>query len=86
MELEYYGIDWAAMALTVIAIYLLGNKHWAGFALMIGGNLCWIVLGLLSDSIALMIANVVFIGMNVRGIWKWRQEQDNGAPDAAADA
>ncbi|MDZ7781730.1 MAG: nicotinamide mononucleotide transporter [Halioglobus sp.] len=85
MEFEYYGIDWAAMALTVIAIYLLGNKHWIGFVLMIAGNLCWIILGLLSDSVALMIANLVFIGMNVRGIWKWRQEQDNGAPEAAAD-
>lgn len=74
MNLEYYGIDWVAMLLTVIAIYLLGNKHWFGFALMIGGNLCWIALGVLSDSIALMVANAVFIGMNVRGIWKWHGE------------
>jgi nicotinamide riboside transporter PnuC len=75
MELEYYGIDWLAMVLTVVAIYLLGNKHWAGFALMIGGNLCWIVLGVLSDSIALMIANAVFVAMNLRGIRKWQREE-----------
>jgi nicotinamide riboside transporter PnuC len=75
MELEYYGIDWLAMVLTVVAIYLLGNKHWAGFALMIGGNLCWIVLGVLSDSIALMIANAVFVAMNLRGIRKWQDEE-----------
>lgn len=76
MNLEYFGIDWVAMVLTVVAIYLLGNKHWAGFAMMIGGNLCWIVLGLLSDSIALMVANAVFIGMNVRGIRRWRASPD----------
>jgi nicotinamide riboside transporter PnuC len=75
MELEYHGIDWLAMALTVVAIYLLGNKQWTGFVLMIGGNLCWIVLGILSDSIALMIANAVFVAMNLRGIRKWQNEE-----------
>jgi nicotinamide riboside transporter PnuC len=75
MELEYHGIDWLAMVLTVVAIYLLGNKHWAGFVLMIGGNLCWIVLGALSDSIALMVANAVFVAMNLRGIRKWQREE-----------
>lgn len=75
MEFEYYGIDWVAMVLTVVAIYLLGNKHWTGFIFMIGGNLCWIVLGALSDSIALMVANTIFIGMNLRGIWKWHHEE-----------
>jgi hypothetical protein len=42
---------------------------------MIGGNLCWIVLGVLSDSIALMIANAVFVAMNLRGIRKWQGEE-----------
>ena len=70
----YYGIDWLAMLLTLIAIYYIGNKAKSGFSLMIAGNICWIVLGFLSSSIAMVIANILFAGMNVRAISKWTQE------------
>jgi hypothetical protein len=40
--MNYYGIDWLAMLLTVLAIYLLGNKARYGFVLMILGNVCWV--------------------------------------------
>ncbi len=75
MELEavwrYAGIDWLAMALTLAAIYLLGNQSRAGFTTMMGGNTCWIVVGFLSGSMAMMLANLVFLTMNARGWLKW---------------
>jgi hypothetical protein len=70
----YYGIDWLAMLLTLIAIYLIGNKSRIGFYLMIFGNLCWIALGLLSQSIAMIIANFLFVIMNIRAIILWAEE------------
>lgn len=68
---QYYGIDWVAMLFTMIAIWQLGNQQRMGFILMIIGNLCWIGLGVFTASIALIVANSVFAGMNVRGILKW---------------
>lgn len=67
----YYGVDWVAMFLTLTAIYLIGNRARSGFYLMILGNVCWVALGLLSQSIAMIIANVLFAFMNIRAIILW---------------
>ena len=77
MNIEYFGIDWLAMVLTFIAIYLLGNKSRYGFVIMMGGNSCWTVIGLLANSYAMVIANIVFFIMNTRGYIRWKKT--NGA-------
>ena len=77
MLLQYYGIDWLAMVLTFTAIWLIGDKNKLGFYIMMGGNSCWIVLGLLTHSLALVIANILFMSLNVRAIIHWsRQGKD----------
>ncbi|WP_396589340.1 PnuC protein [Bermanella sp. R86510] len=68
---QYFGIDWLAMVLTFFAIWQIGNRNKFGFILMIMGNLCWIALGYMTDSLAMMVANATFIAMNVRAIVKW---------------
>jgi len=79
MSFNYFGVDWFAMAFTLCAIYLLGDKKRAGFVVMICGNSCWIAVGYLSSSLAMMIANVVFLAMNLRGYLRWSSQE----PDAA---
>jgi len=71
LALKYYGVDWVAMAFTFLAIYLLGNKSRYGFVLMIFGNACWVVIGALTGSIAMVIANCAFLIMNARAWFKW---------------
>lgn len=71
---QYYGVDWIAMLFTLVAIYQLGNKQRSGFVLMIIGNSFWIGLGVFTASLALIVANSIFALMNVRGLWKWSQE------------
>jgi hypothetical protein len=71
----YYGFDWAAMLLTLLAIYMLGDKRRLGFVVMIVGNLSWVVVGVLAESLAMIVANLIFGAMNVRGIVKWTREQ-----------
>lgn len=71
---QYYGVDWLAMLFTLVAIYQLGNKQRSGFVLMIIGNSFWIGLGVFTASLALIVANAIFAGMNVRGIIKWSRE------------
>jgi hypothetical protein len=68
---QYLGVDWVAMCLTFSAIYLLGSKKRGGFLVMMVGNLCWCAIGLWADSYAMVIANLGFFSMNVRGFLKW---------------
>ena len=68
---HYLGLDWLAMALTFAAIYLLGNKSRTGFMVMMVGNLIWAVIGLWAHSYAMVLANLAFFSMNVRGYLKW---------------
>lgn len=83
--LEYYGLDWAAALLTFAAIWMLGNQSRLGFVLMIAGNAFWIATGLLGNSWGLMVANLAFIALNVRGLIRWsRGEQSSEDSSQAA--
>jgi hypothetical protein len=73
---RYFGLDWLAMCLTFIAIYLLGNKNKSGFLVMMTGNLCWAAIGLCAHSYAMILANLGFFSMNIRGFWKWIRQVD----------
>jgi hypothetical protein len=75
-SLEYFGVDWAAMVFTFVAIYLLGNQSRAGFPVMMCGNSCWVVVGLLAYSAAMVLANVVFFLMNLRGLLRWTSSRN----------
>lgn len=68
---SYYGIDWVAMVLTFLSIWQVGNKNKIGFILMMFGNTCWMSVGYMSGSLAMIVANFIFLGMNVRAILKW---------------
>jgi hypothetical protein len=59
------------MTFTFAAIYLLGNRSRAGFVTMMAGNACWMVVGVLTSSLAMVIANLVFLAMNARGWLRW---------------
>ncbi|MFC5498574.1 hypothetical protein ACFPOE_13590 [Caenimonas terrae] len=80
---DYLGLDWLAMVLTFTAIYLLGNKSRYGFLIMMAGNLCWTAIGVWAHSYAMVLANLGFFLMNVRGFVKWAPAtQATGALDA----
>jgi hypothetical protein len=78
MMTQYLGVDWLAMGLTFGAIYLLGNKSRAGFLVMMLGNLCWSAMGIWAGSYAMVIANLGFFSMNVRGYVKWAPSESGG--------
>lgn len=73
MWMTFYGLDWVATAFTLTGIYLLGNKNKAGFFSMMMANICWGVIGVMAHSYAMIIANIVFFAMNIRGIIRWRK-------------
>lgn len=73
--LKFYGSDWAAMFFTFLQLYLLGKKNPLGFGFGILANVCWTTFGLLAGSIANPLANLIFIGLNIKGILNWRRDR-----------
>ena len=69
--MKFYGLDWAAMIFSLLALYLIGRKSRLGFLSFIAANACWIFVGWLTVSVAIMVGNVVFLILNLRGYWNW---------------
>jgi hypothetical protein len=75
--LKYYTLDWLAMALSLLAVYLLGNKNKMGFISFSIANTIWVFLGFfLMNSLGIAIGNIVFLIMNIRGFITWRKEKE----------
>lgn len=72
--LKYHGIDWLAMTLTFLTLYYLGEKKRFGFIFGILASISWLTFGVLVDSIANIVANLIFTGLNLRGYVNWKKQ------------
>jgi hypothetical protein len=67
-------IQWPAMAVTVLASWLVGSTHKdkrnVGFWVFIASNLLWIVWGAHDHAYALIALQVALAAMNIRGLVK----------------
>lgn len=76
--LKYYALDWLAMGLSLLAVYLLGNKNKLGFVSFILANMLWTILGFtLINSLGIAIGNLIFLVMNIRGFMSWNKTPQN---------
>jgi nicotinamide riboside transporter PnuC len=75
--LKYNGLDWLAMASSLLSVYLMGNKNRIGFLSYMLANVLWIYLGTFKmQSFGISIGNIFFLLMNLRGYLKWKNPQD----------
>ena len=72
--LKYHGIDWVVIIMTFLTLYYLGEKRRFGFVFGIVASISWLIFGILVDSIANIIANVIFIALNLRGYLNWKEQ------------
>lgn len=72
--LSYYGVDWTAMVMIFFSLYYLGEKRRAGFVFGVLASISWLTFGILAGSVANVIANVIFITLNIRGYLNWQKE------------
>jgi len=67
-------LQWPAMAITLVASYMVGSKKGpkriVGFWLFIASNVLWIAWGLHDQAWALIALQAGLFAMNVRGIVK----------------
>ena len=71
---KYHGIDLIAIIMTFLTLYYLGEKRRFGFVFGIVASISWLIFGILVDSIANIIANVIFIALNLRGYLNWKEQ------------
>jgi hypothetical protein len=81
-------LQWPAMAVTVMAAWLVASshkrkRHW-GFWLYLLSNLLWVAWGLYSHAYALIALQFCLAAMNIRGARK-TETADAGA-SAAPDS
>jgi nicotinamide riboside transporter PnuC len=81
---NYYGCDWAAMALTFLSLYLLGNQSRTGFLIGIIANFFWFSYGYQTDSIANMFCSFVVICLQARGWNNWKPKPATDTAETAA--
>ena len=78
---RYWGLDWLAMALSLLSVYLLGNKNRFGFLVFAAANSTWIFLGLTwMTSLGIAVGNLVFLFMNIRGFVNWGRQGGPAPP------
>jgi hypothetical protein len=70
--LQYYGVDWAATAGTLISLWLLSEQRRSGFAVGVVAAAGWFAFGILASSMATLIANGLLFALNMRGYRRWQ--------------
>jgi nicotinamide riboside transporter PnuC len=71
--LKFHGTDWAGMIFGLLSTYYLGRKKRWGFVFGVVGGIAWIIFGVLTQSAASIMANVLFIVFNCRGFFRWKK-------------
>ena len=69
---QYYYLDWLAMTLSLLAVWLLGNKNRWGFAFFVMANITWLAVGSMAGSYGIVVGNMAFLIMNSRGFLRWK--------------
>jgi nicotinamide riboside transporter PnuC len=77
--MKFYALDWLAMLCSLFALYFLGQKNRVGFAFFMAANLCWLFVGWLAPSIAIVLGNLVFFAANLHGYRRWKSSPANQA-------
>ena len=67
-------LQWPAMAVTILASYLVGSdterRRNAGFWVFLLSNVLWVAWGVQAHAYALVVLQVALAAMNIRGMRK----------------
>ncbi len=79
--LEYYLLDWLGIFMSLVSVYMLGNKNKWGFIIFALSNVIWIYLGLMMmSSVGMAVGNFIFMVINIRGFIHWGKMEENHKP------
>ena len=64
-------LGYIAIIFIVVGLYTLGNKKIYSWLLQFIGEVFWIIYSIEIGSFPLLIANIIFIILVLRGFYKW---------------
>ena len=70
-ELRHHIIEWAATLLSGVGAIINANKSITGFYVWSVANILWISFALKHKHWGLLVMNVIFLGINIFGIYSW---------------
>jgi nicotinamide riboside transporter PnuC len=71
---KHQGVDVLAQAFLLSSAYFLGNGRKYGFLLAMAASVTFVVFGLMIESHASVLANIIFFFLNLRGFLRWDQK------------
>lgn len=77
---KHHGLDWLAMALTFLSMWRLGDHKKDGFLWGVAATAAWTLFNLGVASVAGVVANIVFMALNLRGFLRWRAAPGDPGP------
>jgi hypothetical protein len=73
-------IQWPAMALTVLAAWMVASqsprRRSIGFWVFLASNVAWVAWGIYAKAYALIVLQVCLLVLNIRGVKKNDELQD----------
>ena len=72
---NYYGLDWLAMLLGFLGMWLLGQKRKVSFIFTGLGMVSALAVAILSSQYGFMVANSIMIVLSIRNYVLWYREE-----------
>ena len=65
------------MVLAAVSLYYLAKHRKRGFVIGLACNACWLAFGIMTESVANILANLIYAGFNIHGWKRWEVDQSN---------
>ncbi|MDP3762871.1 MAG: nicotinamide mononucleotide transporter [bacterium] len=84
MEFLLAHINWVAVSLSIIGIFLNANKMISCWPVWIASNICWLVYVIPKNEGAEIVLWSVFALANAYGWYQWLKKEDRTKKDTAS--
>jgi nicotinamide riboside transporter PnuC len=74
---QYYGLDWIAMATSLLFIYYIADKKRFGFLFGLASAITWTAVNVMASIWPGVFLNLVLIALHTRGYMKWKPDAEN---------
>jgi hypothetical protein len=78
------ALEWSATIISLIGFYYCILKRPSSFLIFLWADTSWGISGFLSGHWALVVQQILYMGMNVAGYWIWKREEAEEAEWEAA--
>ena len=68
---HYYAVDWMLFLCVFVHLWMLGNHLRSAFIVGMAACICGFLFGLMIESVATLVMNVVFFFMHLRAFLRW---------------